>query len=52
MLNIGLSRSLGILYGTASIAVFLSILLIDTGIVLCECDDCVRNAVTIVENLL
>ena len=24
----------------------------DTGIVLCECDDCVRNAVTIVENLL
>ena len=29
MLNIGLSRSLGILYGTASIAVSLSILLVD-----------------------
>ena len=29
VLNIGLSRSLGILYGTASIAVSLSILLID-----------------------
>ena len=24
----------------------------DTGVVLCECDDCVRNAVTIVENQL
>ena len=24
----------------------------DTGIVLCECDDCVRKAVTIVENQL
>ncbi len=22
-----------------------------TGIVLCECDDCVRNAVTIAENM-
>lgn len=24
----------------------------DTGVVLCECDDCVRNAVTIVEEML
>ena len=24
----------------------------DTGIVLCECDDCVRNAVAIAENLI